>query len=178
MSKISTILTRNGSDKCAFRHTYHYLYNDLFAKFDRSASLDILESGIEHGSSLYAWKEYFPNARVTGIDIVDVRSEEFKGDDVEFVKTDIKAYVPDRKFDIIIEDGNHSNFDAMWAGEHLPKHLKEGGILVIEDVQEGFAVPFMLWGKLSGKYAVSAIDLRRYTNTHDNFLIKIEAWRA
>lgn len=154
-------------------HTYHYLYDDLLCNLDRNATLDILESGIEKGGSLCAWKEYFPNARVTGVDIIDTRLSQFIRDDVEFIVTDIKQYKPDRKFDLIIEDGNHSNEDALWAVINLVEHLKPNGHLVIEDVQEAYMVPFLSWGKLLGDYVVHTIDLRRLTNGRDNFLIDI-----
>lgn len=172
MEKISSILNKNRSDKC-YTHTYQIIYDSLFAGYDRDESLDILESGVEYGGSLAAWKEYFPNARVTGVDVKDVRKEQFKNNGTEFILKDIKEYIPDRKFDIIIEDGNHSNFDAVWSAVNLCKHLKDTGSLIIEDVQEGFAVPFLLWGQLSGAYIVQAIDMRRLTNTHDNFIVVI-----
>lgn len=177
MEKISDYLNKNGSDKCK-THTYQYWYDGLFSTIDRNAKLDILESGIEFGGSLCAWKEFFLNANVTGVDIVDRRLDEFKRDDVEFVLADIKEYKTTKKFDIIIEDGNHSNFDALWAATNLSPYLKDEGILIIEDVQEGFAVPFLMWGKLNGDYAVVVVDMRRITNTHDNFLIQIQKLRV
>jgi len=172
--KISAILNRNGSDKC-WSHSYQYFYDNLFDENDREKKLDILESGVEYGPSLAAWKEFYPNARVTGVDIIDLRKPEFKTDNVEFVLSDIKEYKPNRKFDIIIEDGNHSNHDAIWAAVNLSRWLKLGGVLIIEDVQEGYMVPFILWGKLNGNYIVETLDMRRLTNAHDNFLIVIRS---
>lgn len=174
---ISHYLNKNGSDKCQV-HTYQIIYDEMFSCYERDATLDILESGVEFGGSLSAWKEYFPNAKVTGVDVLDQRRPEFKRDDVEFIVSDIKTYKPDRQFDIIIEDGNHSNFDALWSAVHLSKHLKDGGILIIEDVQEGFGVPFLLWGQLSGDYVVSVIDMRRITERHDNVMIKIQKFKV
>lgn len=170
---ISYYLKKNGSDKCG-KHTYEYVYDSIFNTFDRNAEIDILESGIEYGGSLSAWKEFFPNAKVTGVDIRDNRKPEFVRDDVEFIIGDIKDYKPDRKFDLIIEDGNHSNFDALWAIANLSHHLKDGGVLIVEDVQEGFAIPFLSWGKLLGDYVLVAVDMRRLTHTHDNFVIQIQ----
>ncbi len=170
--KISDYLNKNHSDKCII-HTYHYAYDSLLGAFDREGEWDILESGVEKGGSLCAWKEYFPNARVTGVDIVDQRWPEFKRDDVEFVLEDIKKYKPDRKFDFIIEDGNHSNHDALWSGVHLVEHLKDNGFLIIEDVQEGFMTSHLLWGMLNGDYVLNTVDMRRLTHTRDNVLIII-----
>lgn len=165
-------LNKHGSDKNT-RHTYQYWYDGTFANYKGKSELDILESGVKFGGSLVAWKEYFPQARVTGVDPEDVRLKGNKRDDIEFIQMDIKEYKPDRLFDIIIEDGNHSNHDALWAGVNLSKYLKPNGILIIEDVQEGFVVPFLLWGKLLGDYVVNVIDMRRLTHSHDNFLIQI-----
>lgn len=170
---ISELFKQCGSDKDN-GHTYDYFYDSQFASFDRNAPLDILESGVWRGGSLVALKSYFPNANITGVDIVDVRLEHNKRTDIRFVQCDIKDYKPDRKFDIIIEDGSHSNEDALWAGSHMGEWLKEGGMLVIEDVQEGFIIPTILWGRLCGDYVLNALDMRRITNTHDNFLIVIQ----
>lgn len=172
MEKISALLNKYKSDKC-YSHTYQIVYDNLFASYPRDKDIDILESGVYKGASLMAWREYFPNARITGVDIKDLRLPEYVDPSVEFIRKDIKKYKPDRKFDIIIEDGNHSNYDALWAATNLSKHLKQGGMLIIEDVQEGFAVPFLLWGKLSGDYIVQAVDMRLLTKSHDNFMLII-----
>ena len=172
--KISNFLNENKSDKCHYGHNYQFVYNDLFSKYHRDGAIDILESGIAQGGSLCAWKEYFPNAHVTGVDIVDTRLPQFIRDNVEFIVADIKDYVPDRAFDIIIEDGNHSNHDALWSALNLSKHLKSGGTLVIEDVQESYILPFVLWGRLNGKFIVSTTDLRRLNSRHDDFLVVIK----
>lgn len=173
---LSDILNKNGSDKCQY-HSYNYIYDGFLKDYDPQGEWDILEVGVEQGGSLCAWKEHFPNARVTGVDIIDTRLPQFISDDVEFILSDIVSYKPDRKFDIIIEDGNHSNFDALWASVELSKHIKLNGTLIVEDVQEGFMIPFLLWGQLKGGYVVSAIDMRRITNTHDNFAIIIHKWK-
>lgn len=169
---ISKIFQRCGSDK-HHKHTYSYFYDSQFASYDKQDSLDILEVGVWRGGSLVALREYFPNANITGVDIVDQRLEENKRDDIEFVISDIKEYRPGKEFDIIIEDGSHSNEDALWAGTNLAQWLKPDGILIIEDVQEGYVVPMVLWGKLLGDYVVTSIDLRRVTDSHDNFLVVI-----
>lgn len=170
---ISFFLNKNGSDKCQ-SHTYQLVYDDLFKNLPRDYPIDLLESGVERGGSLSAWKEYFPNGNIIGIDPVDQRLPEFVRDDVKFVLEDIKKYQFDREFDLIIEDGNHSNEDALWATTTLPLHLKPGGVMILEDVQEGFLVPFLLWGKLHGDYVVTVVDMRRITNQHDNFLVKVD----
>ncbi len=172
VTRLSEILTANGSDKCT-DHSFYYVYDGFLSHFKQDEPLDILEAGVKYGASLSSWKEYFPNSRVTGVDIVDQRIGRHKRDDVEFIKCGIKDYKPDRKFDIIVEDGNHSNYDALWAGTHLVEYLKPGGLLVIEDIQEGFMIPFLLWGKLNGPYVVNVVDMRRLTEKHGDFVVII-----
>lgn len=168
---ISHYLNKNKSDKC-YSHTYQIVYDSFFSSQNKNDALEILEVGVEKGGSLLAWKEFFPNATVTGVDITDTR--EYKSDDTTFVLSDIKEYKTDKLFDFIIDDGSHSNSDGMWSIVNLSKKLKNGGTLFIEDVQEGFMLAFLSWGQLNGKYVLSAVDMRRLTNKHDNFMLIIQ----
>jgi precorrin-6B methylase 2 len=67
-----------------------------------------------------AWTEYFTNAEVIGIDILDARVENYKTDKVNFILSDISAkelkshpLLKNKKFDIIIDDGSHYLKDVM-----------------------------------------------------------------
>ena len=170
MKKISEFLNKYGSDKCA-KHAYGIVYDDFFSKYDRNTELNILEIGVEHGGSLLAWKDYFPNARVTGVDIKDVR--QYKRDDVEFMLSDVKNYKPDRQFDIIIDDGSHYDKDVLWAATNLSLSLKPGGIMIIEDVQKEYEITRKIAKNLDGKFIVSVMDLRKVQGWYDDFLIFI-----
>ena len=56
----------------------------------RDEKLNILEIGVFNGGSLYMWKNYFPNSKVTGIDI-DPYTKRWEETD-----KDIKVYIGDQ----------------------------------------------------------------------------------
>lgn len=168
MKKISQILSDYGTDKNLFHknaHCYGLAYDRLFRSFDKNAELDIIEIGIEHGDSLLAWREFFPNASITGIDIKDTVGNKMK--DIKYVISDVKDYKPNKEYDIVIDDGSHKLSDVMYTVRSFK--LKIGGIMVIEDCQ----APNHWFEKIrkSTKYAIETIDMRKVNNQHDDFLI-------
>lgn len=131
--KISEILAKYDTDKI-IGHSYGDAYDELFSKFDRNAELNILEVGTQKGGSLCAWQDYFPNAKVTGIDIVDVVKPEYCRDSIRYIISDIKDFKTDEQFDIIIDDGSHFAEDVKYAIDNL--NLKDDGVMIVEDVQD------------------------------------------
>lgn len=130
---ISEILSKYDTDKNR-EHHYGDAYDYLFRNFDRNAKLNILEIGTQKGESLLAWRECFPNARITGIDIVDLVPN--KRDDINYVVMDVNDYKTDEMFDIVIDDGSHWLKDIFHTTLYFSSHLKSGGLIVIEDVQK------------------------------------------
>ena len=137
-----------GTDKFG-THDYTPNYHRLFA--DRlDAPLRILEIGVggygdddRGGQSLAVWRDCFPNARVTGIDIqkktmdLGPRVEIRQGSqvDADFLKTLVAERGP---FDIIVDDGSHRNEHIVETFGLLFPDLAPGGIYVAEDVQTSF----------------------------------------
>tara|TARA_R100000657_G_C4682122_1_gene131705 strand:+ start:1474 stop:2265 length:792 start_codon:yes stop_codon:yes gene_type:complete len=107
----------------------------------RDEKLNILEIGVFNGGSLYMWKNYFPNSKVTGIDI-DPYTKRWEETD-----KDIKVYIGDQcdlkflqeivdkegPFDLIIDDAGHENDQIITSLDFLFNHLNEGGTYVVED---------------------------------------------
>ena len=118
---------------------YHPIYEELFSPL-RAARLALLEIGIAAGNSLRAWCDYFPAARVHGIDLrippgeFPERVTMHEGDqsDIAFLRRVATAHGP---FDVIIDDGSHKpdHWFASWRA--LAPHLAPGGYYVIEDLQ-------------------------------------------
>lgn len=131
---ISEILGRYDTDKVN-PHTYGAAYDELFGSFDSTDSLNILEVGTQKGGSLCAWKEYFPNATVTGLDIVDVVKPEYKRDGIKYILCDVNDYKTDEMFDIVIDDGSHWLKDVIHTVAYFSRKLTIGGVIVIEDIQ-------------------------------------------
>ena len=105
------------------------------------------------GGSLRVWRDYFPNATIHGVDIEeDCRITEdrietfiFPSMDLYQCKTNLFKY----KYDIIIDDGDHSAISQLITFKNLAPLLKEGGLYFIEDLggYQGYQEPDGTWYK-------------------------------
>lgn len=121
-------------------HNYTPAYHAMFG--DRRESVRrVLEVGVNAGSSLRMWEEYFPNAKIVGLDI---RRE------VLFTAGRVECHYADQSsrqsllaavaaagggpFDLIIDDGSHEDAHQIVTAETLMPLLATGGAFVIEDI--------------------------------------------
>jgi hypothetical protein len=100
----------------------------------------VLEIGIWKGRSLRMWEEFFPNARIYGIDnnpkriFKAGRIECFEGDQLHQKRLAFLAKSVGGQFDVIVDDGLHEprhNIKAMMA---LVRFLTKDGLYFIEDI--------------------------------------------
>jgi hypothetical protein len=121
---------------------YHHRYDRFYPTFLeslRKSSFNLLEIGIDTGGSLLLWKEYFPKAKIYGIDI----NLELKNDDFTIYKIDQsdldqikKATKLIPKCQLIIDDGSHHPIHQLETFlEFFDKILEYGGIYIIEDIE-------------------------------------------
>jgi len=113
----------------------------------RDKPVKILELGVLRGGSLLMWNEYFSEGLVVGIDLNPStlienpeRVRFYKGsqDDGVFLDRVSQECAPDG-FDIIIDDASHIGTLTHASFHNLfMKHLKSGGIYVIEDWGTGY----------------------------------------
>lgn len=163
-------------------HTYGKSYEKIFNNFDRYSKLNILEIGIQKGGSLLAWNEHFPNANIYGVDIVDAIIPEYRKEHIHYIIADVKSEktteaLKDIKFDIIIDDGSHILYDAMFVVSNYLNKLNPGGYLIVEDCQHPEHWLNEIKRIVPSQYAVTTEDLRRdIPNVFypDNFLIIIK----
>lgn len=135
MSSLTEIATKHGTDKVC--HKFTEVYAKAFEKL-RDKPLHILEIGIWKGESLRTFKEYFPLAKIYGIDIhdksqyIEDRIDIERGDqsDTKFLETVFPGII----FDIIIDDGSHHMHHQQISLEYLMPRLKEGGLYILEDL--------------------------------------------
>ena len=66
-SDITTIALKHGTDK-ASAHSYMSVYQELMEPH-RLRPITILELGVEEGNSIRTWLEFFPHAKIVGVDI-------------------------------------------------------------------------------------------------------------
>lgn len=134
----------------------HYLrvYADILGarRFD---SFDLLELGVSSGASLLAWRQFFPNANIVGLDIRDMPSRLQPSVDrkkLTFVQGDQSsadilqscvAASRSGKFDVIIDDASHVGWLSRASFEYLFRHgLKPKGLYFIEDYGTGYMPNF------------------------------------
>lgn len=108
----------------------------------QESTFKLLEIGVQHGRSMRMWRDFFPKADLTGVEIHGWRLENFSlprttifiGDqaDAPFMRRVVSEAGP---FDVIIDDGGHV-MSEQWASFEVlfPEGLTDGGIYVIEDL--------------------------------------------
>ena len=134
----STIYGGCPGDTC---HAYTPAYFLLFAGRQNEVRR-VLEIGVNAGSSLRMWEEFFPHAKISGFDILP---------HVLFNAGRIRCYQADQssaaslldavhriatlpEFDLIVDDGSHELQHQLITMTTLLPFLSKGGIYVIEDV--------------------------------------------
>ncbi len=120
-------------------------YEAYFSPFN--GAVNLLELGIYHEGSLLLWRDYFSAGTIVGLDFnaVEVldpsgRIKVYKGhqEDVEMLDRIGSETAPDG-FDVIIDDASHvAGPTAISFWRLFERHLKPGGIYVIEDWRVGY----------------------------------------
>lgn len=169
--KLSETLTQYDTDK-VHGHCYGDFYDALAESYSNPQHL--LEIGVQKGGSLLAWKQYYPKCNVYGVDIVDDRLPEYISDKVNFILNDIKKFDTYLSFDIIIDDGSHFLEDVMFVVNKFAYRLRQGGVLVIEDVQAPDTWLETIESVLPEGFDISTTDLRHVNGNYDDFLITIK----
>ena len=154
LPNLTDLADRYGSDKGSRKHRYTELYQMLFLPY-REREIDFLEMGLqiggpEHGvsadrkttdaPSVRMWLEYFPNARIHGLDVSDFSW--FEADRFSFHRCDMdsRAAIAEAaagmpEFDIIIDDASHASHHQQNGFLELFSKVKPGGLYVIEDLR-------------------------------------------
>lgn len=140
-----------------YESKYHFIYDKYFEPI-RYNDIKILEIGLgtlgknpsnmikwkliheeyKSGASLRAFKDYFTNGLVYGVDMQE---------DCMFEEERIKTYLVDSRdsnisdrvfgdliFDVVIDDGDHTSQGQIKTFNNFFKRVKNGGLYFIEDV--------------------------------------------
>lgn len=152
---IKNLFNKYGSDK-SYSHDYHLFYAEVFEKLPQTTPLNILEIGLGSqnpaipsrmsgqfsiGSSLRAYREFFPNANIFGGDIdKDILFTEDRINTSYVNQLDIDSFEEMQKqfnypiFDLIIEDGLHSFVASLNTLNFALQYTKNNSIIVLEDL--------------------------------------------
>jgi hypothetical protein len=130
---LNEIGLKHGTDKASSTHDYLDNYQKFLFSW-KEKDFALLEIGVGNGGSLKMWKEYFPNARIYGIDNnPDVAGEGiFIGDqkDEAFLEKINQEAGP---FSVIIDDGSHVGDDMASTWKFLFPKILYPGYYFIED---------------------------------------------
>jgi hypothetical protein len=165
-------------------HSYIRLYENLLNKKKETAK-NILEIGIDRGGSIKLWSEYFTNAIIYGLDIMDINDvwDGIKNKNNIILYTSLNAYDPifvnnifmnKIKFDFMLDDGPHTLESQKIFINNYFKKLNKNGKLIIEDVLGDFNLNELL--KEANKFSsnIKILDLRDTTKTEDSIIIEIQ----
>lgn len=167
-------------------HSYLPIYQDLFIK-KRETAKRILEIGVDSGGSIKLWYDFFINADIYGLDIMNIENvwDEIKNKDRIKLYTSIDAYdnnfildnfdINNINFDIIIEDGAQ-NFESSKTFLRLyTRLLSNDGILIIENIQDINLIPLLINEIPKNlQQFVKIYDLRHIKNTYNDILLIID----
>jgi hypothetical protein len=142
------------TDKGSWDHDYARIYQRHLGP-SRKRVTSVLEIGVggetswtgyettAGGQSLRMWADFFPNARVVGIDLhpKDVSGPRIvveQGDqaDPAFLERVVRDHGP---FDLVVDDGSHigrhviASYGALWGA------VKPGGTYIIEDLPAAYS---------------------------------------
>lgn len=147
MKTLDEIGLKHGTDKSSLHHDYlRRVYEPLFAPL-REQKIALLEIGVQFGFSLRTWREYFPNAKIAGIDIAKAYAPDpgieyhiGNGADPSFITEFLKRQ---GEFDIIIDDGSHYANHIIASATYFWGAVKPGGFYIIEDLHCAYRPDFV-----------------------------------
>jgi hypothetical protein len=158
---------KNGALRSSKHQLYLDKYNDIFEIYENK-KIKILEFGVSTGGSLESYANYFsPESTIVGVDLdTECSNIEFMHDNISIVigdMTDSNIYKMIKntygKFDIIIDDGGHTNFQMHSAFIYGMELLNSNSIYVAEDTHCSYLTKFgnpSMFSFMS--YAKSLID--------------------
>jgi len=164
-------------------HSYLALYQDLLNDKKETAR-NVLEIGIYKGGSIKLWSDFFTNATVYALDIIDDNCiwDKLKNDRIKiFSSTDAydesifnSIFLDGIRFDFMLDDGPHTLESMKQFIKLYSKLMTDDGILIIEDVQSIDWIPMLVEvvPEHLKKY-IMVYDLRENKGRYDDIVFSI-----
>lgn len=129
------------TDKGTIKHNYTQIYEKYLSAYRIDPYQDaiykplaLLEIGVACGASLKMWSRYFPQAKITGVDINPLCANLCQDyENINIVIADATQETIMGHWDIILDDGSHTATDM---AETVKRHwdiLKDDGFYILED---------------------------------------------
>lgn len=166
MSVLNDLGRKHGTDKSSDGkradqvgrgHDYLRVYEKFLEPHRRTATR-MLEIGVQRGSSVRMWRDYFEKATIFGLDIAE-SARNSAGDRIEIRlvdQSDAKALsafaVANGPFDVIVEDGSHIWGHQITSLQTLLGHVRPGGVYIVEDLHTSYSPSF------AGEGGPTAVD--------------------
>jgi len=146
MKNLHDIATSKGTDKSMRNRTENRSYLDTYKIYFEEwieKDLTLLEIGVRYGNSLRTWEDYFPAAKIYGIDVDISSSKHASSRSTVIIGDGTKEETYSKEldgitYDIIIDDGSHKNLDIIESYNILWPKLNSGGIYIIEDLYNSY----------------------------------------
>ena len=145
--------------------TYFPVYEELLSRY-RGKDVTLVEVGVFNGGSLFMWREYFgPQARIVGIDLnPTAKIWEQHGFEIHIGDQASEGFW--REFfekvgsvDVFIDDGGHTNLQQIATVHCAVEHIRDGGMLIVEDVHASYFREFgNPWGRSFVGFASKIVD--------------------
>ena len=188
MNLLDKIMIKNNSDKGVDQNNYCRYYH-FFLKDVKEEYKKVMEIGVWKGGSTRSWKEYFPNAHIFGIDImeecldlIEDRISIHIGDqnNPEFLKEVAQtgvSFTEKSLFDMIIDDGSHRMSSMKISFDTLFPYVKSGGYYIVEDLTVCYPEPRYKEYKDAGNFImidylkglVDDVNKSGFTNYHGKY---------
>jgi hypothetical protein len=180
MNLLDQLAKKHETDKGGFHYRYgggdsdtcHNFCREYHAMFEghQHEVKHVLEIGINAGSSLRMWKEYFPSAMIIGLDsdarclvhdedrIMCLAADQ--GDPTSLYQALGKLREDAPMFDLIVDDGSHQRDHQITSMRTLLPFLAPWGYYVIEDLGTGEVETLTsLWQAVPDGYGYESIKI-------------------
>lgn len=148
---LDELAIKYGTDKGSHEHGFANIYESYLKEY-KNSRIALIELGVggyqysdRGGESLRMWYDYFPHAKLTGVDIhpkegiINDRTEFYQGSqtDKHLLKTLIERNI-DAEKRIVIDDASHNNNLTIEAFDIVFPLLKSGDLYFVEDVHTSY----------------------------------------
>lgn len=167
----------------SIKHTsYFQVYDELLSKYV-GQEITFVEVGVLNGGSLFMWREFFgPKARIIGIELNPL-AKKWEQDGFEiYIGSQADPlfwqdfYSKIGKIDVILDDGGHFNDQQIVTTLSAIPFVKDGGLVIVEDVHTSYMpqftnpskysfINYCFWGvdKINGRFPSLATSKNIFT---------------
>lgn len=128
--------------------TYFSVYDRLFSRY-AGTEFTFVEVGVLNGGSLFMWRDLFgEKARIIGIELnPDAKRWEKEGFEIFIGSQSDPKFWEDffakvGPIDVLLDDGGHTFEQQIITLESALPHIRDGGLLVVEDTHTSYIPEF------------------------------------